>query len=135
MAANQRDLRKTLREPGQIHWSRFGLFVAAARQPRCAAHLEPGVDINMHIQFRSEPQDRIVIRMTAGDAFFFAAEIFYSDARTVTDPFYDLGAAFVGITRIDGRAPGKAIFVPLQNPQDLRVEWVRFKRLFQSAAD
>ena len=50
--------------------------------------------------------------MTAGDRLLASAGIFYSDAGAVADPFFDLGAAFVGKTRIDGRATGKAILVP-----------------------
>src|SRR5438105_2753215 len=89
----------------------------------------------MHIQFRDEPHDRIVIGMTASDALDRAPPIFYSDAGTVTDPFFDFGATFVGITRIDGRATGKAVFVSLQNLEDFRIEWIWLKWLFQSAAD
>src|SRR2546422_4103003 len=65
MAANHRNLGETLRQPGQIHGSRFRWAVVAARQPRRPANFEPSVDIDMHIQFRREPHDRIVIRMTA----------------------------------------------------------------------
>src|SRR5439155_1422293 len=101
MAANHRHLREPLRQPGQIHWSRFGFTIAAARQPRRAANLEPGMDIHMHIQFRGEPHDRIVIGMTARYSLLVAARIFYSDAGTVADPFFDLGAALVGISRVD----------------------------------
>src|SRR5205809_7397015 len=114
MAANHRHLGEPLGELGQIHWSRFGFTIAAARQPRRAAHLEPGMDIHMHIQFRGESHDRIVIGMTAPYSPFVAARIFYSDAGTVVDPFFDLGATFVGISRVDGRASGKAVYVPLQ---------------------
>src|SRR5439155_19339328 len=135
MAANHRNLEETLRQPGQIHWSRFGFTVAAARQPRRAANLEPGMDIDMHIQFRGEPHDRIVIGMTAGYPHFVAARIFYSDAGTVADPFFNLGATFVGICRVDGRAAGKAVFIPLQNLEDFSVVWIWGKRLLQCAAD
>src|SRR5881628_917032 len=88
MAANHRHLREPLRQPGQIHWSRFGFTIAAARQPRRAANLEPGMDIHMHIQFRGEPHDRIVIGMTARYSLLVAARLFYSDAGTVADPFF-----------------------------------------------
>src|SRR2546423_12525811 len=93
------------------------------------------MDIDMHIQFRGEPQDRIVIGMTAGYSLYCAAKIFYSDARAVADPFFYLGATFVGKTRVDGRAAGKAVFIPLQNLEDLRVVWIWGKRLLQCAAD
>src|SRR5207247_2012671 len=73
--------------------------------------------------------------MTAGYSLYRAAKIFYSDAGTVADPFFDLGATFVGITRIDGRTSGKAVFVPLKNLQDFRVVWIWGKRLLQCAAD
>src|SRR2546422_4900742 len=93
------------------------------------------MDIDMHIQFRGEPHDRIVIGMTAGYSFDRAAKIFYSDARTVADPLFDLGATFIGITRVNGRAAGKAVFIPLQNLEDFRVVWIWVKRLLQGAAD
>src|SRR6059036_1843586 len=73
--------------------------------------------------------------MTAGYSLYRAAKIFYSDAGTVADPFLDLGATFVGITRIDGRAAGKAVFIPLQNFEDFRVVWIWVERLLQCAAD
>src|SRR5207247_7228819 len=113
----------------------FRFTVATARQPRRAANLEPGMDIDMHIQFRGEPHDRIVIGMTARDSLFVAARIFYSDAGTVADPFFDLGATFVGISRVDRRAAGKAVFIPLQNPEYVRVVRIGVKRLLQGAAD
>src|SRR5262249_8005105 len=115
MAANHRDLGETLRQFGQIHRSGLGLTVVAARQPRLAANFEPGVDINVHVQFRGEPHDRIVIRMTAGYSFLRAARIFYSDAWAVANPLFDLGATLLGISRVDGRAPREPVFVSLQN--------------------
>src|SRR5437867_8868923 len=77
----------------------------------------------------------IVVGITAGYSLYRAAKIFYSDAGTVADPFFDLGATFVGITWIDGRTSGKAVFVPLKNLQDFRVVWIWGKRLLQCAAD
>src|SRR5437762_9281696 len=135
MAANHRHLREPLSQLGQIHWSRFRFTVAAARQPRRSANLEPGMDIHMHIQFCGEPHYRIVIGMTARYSLFVAARIFYSDAGAVADPFFNLGATFLGISRVDGRASGKSGFIPLQNPEDFRVVWIWGKRLFQCAAD
>src|SRR2546425_6998401 len=73
--------------------------------------------------------------MTAGYPLDRAAKIFYSDAGTVADPFFDLGATFVGISRVDGRASGKAVFIPLQNLEDFHVVWICGKRLVQCAAD
>src|SRR2546425_483528 len=135
MAANHRNLGETLRQPGQIHGSGFRRSVIAARQPRSAANFEPGMDVDMHVQFRGEPHDRIVIGMTASYPPFSCARIFYSDAGTVADPLFDLGATFVGITRVDGRAAGKAVFIPLQNLEDFCVVWIWGKRLFQCSAD
>ena len=77
----------------------------------------------MHIQFRREPHDRIVIRMTARYPPFPGARIFYSDAGTVADPLFDLGATFFRKTRVDRRAAGESVFIPLQNFQDFRVVW------------
>src|SRR5438309_1563074 len=93
------------------------------------------MDIDMHLQFRREPQDRIVIGMTAGHSLDRTAKIFYSDAGAVADPFFYFGATFVGKTRVDGRAAGKAVFIPFQNLEDFRVVWIWGKRLFQCAAD
>src|ERR1051325_3616774 len=73
--------------------------------------------------------------MTAGDRRFSGAGIFYSNARTVTDPFFDLGATFVGKTRVDRRPAGKAVFIPLENLQDFCIERVWGERLLQGAAD
>src|SRR5438094_1176886 len=73
--------------------------------------------------------------MTAGYSLFVAARIFYSDAGTVANPFFDLGATFIRKPRVDWRAAGKAILIPFENFQDFRVEWIRFKGLLQCAAD
>src|SRR6266487_6613063 len=73
--------------------------------------------------------------MTAGYSLDRAAKIFYSDAGTVADPFFYLAATFVGKTRVDGRAAGQAVFIPLQNLEDFRVVWIWGKRLLQCAAD
>src|SRR5438477_4084157 len=135
MAANHRNLGETLRQLGQIHWSRFRWAVVAARQPRRAAHFEPGVDIDMHIQLCGEPQDRIIIGMTARYSPFPGARIFYSDAGTVADPPFDLGATFFRKTRVNQRTAGESVLIPLQNFQDFRVVWIRGKRLLQCAAD
>src|SRR5439155_14874496 len=121
VTANDRDLWKTLGELRHVHRRRFSRKVVAAGQARRAADFEPGMDIDMHIQFRGEPQDRVVIGMTAGYSLDRAAKIFYSNARTVADPFLDLGATFAGKTRVNGRTAGKAVFIPLQNLEDFRV--------------
>src|SRR6266567_2640579 len=135
MAAGQRNLRETLSELRHVGWSRFGWQVVAAGQPRLPADFEPRMDIDVHLQFRGEPQDRIVIRMTAGDRLFPSAGIFDADTGTVADLFFDLGATFVGKTRINGRAAGKAVFIPIQNPENFRVVLIRGERLLQCAAD
>src|SRR5262245_37924899 len=73
--------------------------------------------------------------MTARDRLFPRAGIFNSDAWAVADPFLDLVATFLGKTRVDGRATGEAVFVALQNLEDLRVVLIRSERLFQCASD
>src|SRR5713101_1911006 len=135
MAADQRNLRETLSELRHVCWSRFGWQVVAAGQPRLPADFEPRMDIDMHIQFRGEPHDRIVIRMTAGSRLFPSAGIFDSDTGTVADPFFDLGATFVGKARVNGRAARKAVFIPLENLENFRVVLIRGERLLQCAAD
>src|SRR5262249_3609817 len=110
MAADQRNLREPLRQLRQIHRRRFGWTVVAAWQPRRAPALEPGVEVDVHFQFRREPQDRIVVGMTAGDPRLRAAPILDSDAGAVADPLLDLGAAFVRKPRVDGGAPGEPVF-------------------------
>src|SRR5262245_48392802 len=72
--------------------------------------------------------------MTAGYALFLAAKIFDPDAGTVADPLFDLGATLVGITRVDRRSAGEAVFVPLQDLEDFGVVAIWLKRLFQRAA-
>src|SRR5207249_1651232 len=73
--------------------------------------------------------------MTTGDPLDRAAKIFYSDAGAVADPFFDLGATFVGKTGVNGRATGKSVFIALQNLEDFCVVWIRVKRLLQCAAN
>src|SRR5262245_11042774 len=93
------------------------------------------MDVNMHIQFCGEPHDRIVIGMTACDAFFLAAKIFDPDAGAIPDPLLDLCATFIWKARVDGCTAREALFIPHENFEDLRVEGVWIKRLFQRAAD
>src|SRR5207244_2906867 len=73
--------------------------------------------------------------MTAGDRLFARARIFYSDARAVADPFFDLDATFIGKTRVDRGAAGKMVLIPLQNLEDFHVVGIWRKRLLQRAAD
>ena len=89
----------------------------------------------MHIQFRGEPQDRIVVRMAASDCLFARARILDADAGAIANPLFNLGATLVGKARVDGRAARETILVPLQNLEDLRVVLIRRKRLFQGSTD
>src|SRR5262249_35048242 len=82
-----------------------------------------------------EPQDRVVVGMTAGDSLFRAAPVFDSDAGTVADPFFDLGATLFGKTRVDRGAPGEPVFVSLQNLEDCRVVRIWGKRRLQCPTD
>src|SRR5258708_1420560 len=73
--------------------------------------------------------------MAAGYRFLSGAGIFYPDAGTIADPFFDLGATFVRKTRVDGGAAGEAIVVPVENLEDFGVVRIRGKRRIQRATD
>ena len=60
------------------------------------------MDINDRVQLRRQPDDRVVIRMTAHDAARVAAVVLDANARPAGDPFVHLAAAFDGLRGIDG---------------------------------
>src|ERR1051326_2681863 len=115
MAADQRDVRKTLRQFGQIHRSRFGRSIATPGKPRTTTNMQPGMHIDMGLQFCCEPHDWIVVGMAAGDALGLAAKVFNPDAGAMADPFLDLGAALRGEPGIDRRASGQSVFITSEN--------------------
>src|SRR5512141_2567618 len=98
MAADQRDLRKTLSQLGQVHRSRFGRAVATTGKPRTTADLQPSMHVDMRLQFGGQPHDRVVVGVAAGDALDLAPKIFDSDAGAIADPFLDFSAALRGKT-------------------------------------
>src|SRR5262245_41429727 len=93
------------------------------------------MNIDMHLQFCGEPQDRIVVGMTARDSLLPGSRILDADARAVANPLFNLGATLVGKAWVDGRAAGETVLVPLQNLEDLGIVLIRRKRLFQGSTD
>src|SRR5438552_3997927 len=93
------------------------------------------MNIDMHIDFRGESDDRIVVLIAASDCLFARARILDADAGAIANPLFNLGATLVRKARVDGRAAGETILVPLENLEDLRIVLIRRKRLFEGSTD
>jgi len=93
-----------------------------AGEARPAADLEPRVDVDRRVELGGEADDRIVIGVAARDASFVAADIFDADARAVPYPFFYLGAALVGESRINGRDARETVLVALEESAECVVE-------------